>query len=75
VAAISISSLQAVIQRQRFLNTAGRRDLFVTVLERVRKKYQFVLVGYVIMPEHFRLLISEPEKANPSVLKMKIRAA
>jgi REP element-mobilizing transposase RayT len=25
-------------------------------------------VGYVVMPEHFHLLISEPEKANPSVV-------
>jgi len=25
-------------------------------------------VGYVVMPEHFHLLISEPEKGIPSVM-------
>src|SRR6266568_4096715 len=30
--------------------------------------YQFVVLGYVFMPEHVHLLISEPEKGNPSVV-------
>jgi putative transposase len=55
-------------RRQPLLGSASRRDLFVKVLERVRQRYQFVVVGYVVMPEHFHLLISEPEKANPSVV-------
>jgi REP element-mobilizing transposase RayT len=38
------------------------------VLERVRQRYQFVVVGYVLMPEHFHLLISEPQKASSSVV-------
>ena len=46
----------------------SHRDLFVQVLEQVRQRYQFVVVAYVVMPEHFHLLISEPEKANPSVV-------
>ncbi len=58
--------------------TACARDLFVRVLEQVRQRYQFVVVGYVAMPEHFHLLISEPEKANPSIviqaLKLSVRA-
>ena len=54
--------------RQPFLAGAHSRDLFVRVLEHVRQRYQFVVVGYVLMPEHFHLLISEPEKANPSVV-------
>jgi hypothetical protein len=36
--------------------------LFLKVLEEERQRYQFVVVGYVVMPEHFHLLISEPEK-------------
>jgi putative transposase len=32
----------------------------------IRRRYQFVVVGYVVMPEHFHLLISAPEKATPS---------
>ncbi|SRR5581483_6878579 len=55
-------------RRQPLMATARARDLFVRVLEQVRQRYQFVVVGYVAMPEHFHLLISEPEKANPSMV-------
>jgi transposase IS200 family protein len=37
------------------------------VLEQVRRRYEFV-VGYVVMPEHIHLLISEPQKNNPSTV-------
>ena len=37
--------------RQPLLGTAQRRDLFLKVLEHVRRRYQFVVVGYVVMPE------------------------
>jgi putative transposase len=30
--------------------------------------YRFVIVGYVVMPEHVHLLIGESKKANPSVV-------
>ncbi len=36
-------------------------DLFEQALEKFRKRYDFFIVGYVIMPEHVHLLISEPE--------------
>jgi putative transposase len=55
-------------RRQPLLAAARDRDLFVQVLEQVRQRYQFVVVAYVVMPEHFHLLIAEPEKANPSVV-------
>ena len=55
-------------RRQPYLRLASHRDLFVRVLEQVRQRYQFVVVGYVVMPEHFHLLISEPDEANPSVV-------
>ena len=54
--------------REPLLGSAYRRDLFVKVLEQVRGRYDFVVVGYVVMPEHFHLLISEPERADPSVV-------
>jgi putative transposase len=54
--------------RRPFLGSARRRDLLLTVLEQVRRKYGFVVLGYVIMPEHFHLLISEPERDTPSVV-------
>src|ERR1035437_3177470 len=49
------------------LGCGERRDLFLRVLERARQKYRFVVVGYVVMPEHFHLLITEPEVGDPSV--------
>ena len=38
-------------------------DLFLECLERTRRKYRFRVYGYVVMPEHVHLLISEPELA------------
>jgi putative transposase len=38
------------------------------VLEQVRQRYQLVVVVYAVMPEHFHLLISEPERGNPSIV-------
>jgi putative transposase len=49
-------------RRQPELGTAYRRDLFLKLLEEARRKYRFVVYGYVVMPEHFHLLISEPER-------------
>jgi len=36
------------------------------MLEQVRQRYRFVVLGYVVMPEHIHLLITEPEIGNPS---------
>lgn len=55
-------------RRQAFLNTGKRRDLFLKILEEARRKYRFVVHGYVLMPEHFHLLITEPERGDPSVV-------
>jgi len=54
--------------RHPWLASAGRRDLFSQILEEVRQRYGFVLVGYVVMPEHIHLLISEPERGTPSTV-------
>ena len=37
---------------------------FVVALERARKLYQFRVYGFVAMPEHAHLLISEPESGT-----------
>jgi REP element-mobilizing transposase RayT len=55
-------------RRRPLLGSARRRDLFLRVLEQTRQRYQFVVVGHVVMPEHVHLLMSEPEKADPSVV-------
>jgi len=58
-------------QRRALLGTPQNRDLFLEVMERVRRRHGFVVVGYVVMPEHVHLLLSEPERGDPSVV-MKI---
>jgi putative transposase len=59
--------------RQPLLHSPARRDLFLTVLERMRERYRFALVGYVVMPEHVHLLISEPQVANPSTVVQAVK--
>jgi putative transposase len=54
--------------RQPQLDTAERCDLFLRILEEARLRYRFVVHGYVLMPEHFHLLITEPEIGDPSVV-------
>ncbi|HVO81394.1 MAG TPA: transposase [Terriglobales bacterium] len=51
-------------RRQRLLGSARRRDTFLHILEQVRRKYDCVVVGYVVMPEHFHLLINELEEGS-----------
>jgi len=55
-------------QRLPFLSTASSRDLFLSILEQTRRRYRFVVVGYVVMPEHVHLLITEPEIGTPSTV-------
>jgi putative transposase len=59
--------------RQPWLGTPQRRDLFLIVLEQVRQRYRFVVVGYVVMPDHIHLLIGEPERGNPSRVMQAIK--
>ena len=55
-------------QRSPLLASPRTRDLFLQVLELVRRRYQFAVVGYVVMPEHVHLLLTEPERGNPSLV-------
>jgi len=59
--------------RQLWLASRSRRDLFVRVLEEVRQRYKFVVVGYVVMTDHIHLLISEPDKGDPSKVMQAIK--
>ena len=38
-------------QRLPLLGSASNRDLFLHVLDQVRRRYRFAVVGYVVMPE------------------------
>ncbi len=55
-------------RRLALLRTARSRDCLLSVLEQTRKRYRFVVVGYVVMPEHIHLLLSEPEVGTPSTV-------
>ena len=49
-------------RRQLLLGKSDCRDLFLEVLEQMRQRYELVVLGYVVMPEHFHLLVSEPQQ-------------
>jgi putative transposase len=48
-------------RREPYLTTASSKDTFLDSLELTRKRYNFEVLGYVVMPEHVHLLLSEPE--------------
>jgi len=66
-------------RRRPFLGTQRAWNCFVRILDQVRTRHEFRLIGYVVMPEHVHLLISEPKKGTPSkalqVLKQKVSRA
>jgi len=55
-------------RRLPLLGTTRSRDSFLSVLEQTRQRYRFVAVGYVVMPEHVHLLITEPEVGTASTV-------
>jgi REP-associated tyrosine transposase len=55
-------------ERLPFLGSARSRDRFLAILEQTRQRYRFVVVGYVVMPEHIHLLVTEPEVGTPSTV-------
>ena len=59
-----------------FLRSVRAKNTSVQILGEVRDRYGFSLVGYVVMPEHIHLLMSEPKIGTPStviqVLKQRV---
>jgi putative transposase len=53
-------------RRNLFLSDASK-EIFELALERVRSSFQLCVYGYVIMPEHVHLLLSEPERETLAV--------
>jgi putative transposase len=77
-------------RRHPFLRTRRAPDQFVKVLDqllrrlqvahtRVRVRWKFPLIGYVVMPEHIHLHMGEPPRGDPSkvlqLLKQKVSRA
>jgi len=54
-------------RRAPLLGSGSARDTFAVTLERVRRWYGFYLTGFVVMPEHVHLLLSEPERGTLAV--------
>jgi putative transposase len=46
--------------RQAYFSNARLFDLFVQCLEDMRRRFELRVYGYVVMPEHVHLLLSEP---------------
>ena len=63
-------------RRLPLFRSARSRSMFAKILGEVRDRYGFQLVGYVVMPNHVHLLISECRKGTPStvmqVLKQRV---
>jgi putative transposase len=55
------------VGRATKLGSPHARDIFEQTLERARLWYGFCVAGYVVMPEHVHLLVSEPERAKLSL--------
>jgi len=64
-------------RRLPLLKTVRARNIFVKELGRVRDEMGFQLFGYVVMPEHVHLLMSETKQGTPSTVlqKLKLRVA
>ncbi len=53
-------------QRRQLLGSVRARSLAVKILAEVRARYGFRVLGYVIMPEHVHVLISEQAAVSPA---------
>jgi putative transposase len=59
--------------RKPLLGTAKSRDLFVEILDKVCARHQCALAGYVVMPEHFHLLMGEPKIGTPATVMQMLK--
>jgi len=50
-------------RRRAYLSAVAAMERFEDALERVRRRYLFVVAGYAVMPEHAHLLVNEPKRA------------
>lgn len=55
-------------QRRTLLGSVAAKNAAIKILEEVRRRYRFVIIGYVFMPEHVHLIISEPPSCKPATV-------
>ena len=58
-------------RRRLFITDASRR-IFESALERVRRSFSLQVYGYVVMPEHVHLPLSEPQRDTNCPTQAKI---
>jgi len=54
--------------RLPLLKSIRARTFLIQLLGELRARYQFSIVGYVVMPEHVHLLVGEPRVGTPSIV-------
>jgi REP element-mobilizing transposase RayT len=57
--------------RRPYLGSPNARNKFLQILDEVRSRHKLQLLGYVVMPEHVHLVISEPQTGDPSLQILK----
>ena len=62
-------------RRQSLLSTPDTRDAFLRILERTRLRYDFLFYGFVVMPNHVHLLISEPKQGTIATVIQSLKVA
>lgn len=60
-------------RRQPKLGTVCARNTFEHSLERTRSAYEFCVGGYVVMPEHVHLLVTEPESRSLAIAMQSLK--
>ena len=60
-------------RRLPFFHCPKSKGRFLQILEQTRQRYRFVVVGYVVMPEHVHLLLTEPEVGSPSTVMQVVK--
>ena len=63
----------SVYRRTPIFNSERFKRQFVATLAELRAERGFRLLGYVLMPEHFHLLVWPSEAANPSQIMQRLK--
>ena len=62
-------------RRRPHLNDPSARNQFVKSLERTRAQYGMFVYGFVVMPNHVHLLISEPQRGTIANVMQSLKIA
>jgi putative transposase len=60
-------------RRLPYLESDRAKRLFERALEQARRQYRMYVIGYVVMPEHVHLLVTEPERENLAIVIQAIK--